>query len=139
MKDRRDFLSAAVLALFFPKAFLKDKEPDEIKDKFQEFREACLDYSRHHLGANNWEDLEDYLAEGWQLAFEELIENETTIGRFGNPPEMFSGCVTGHTAIVMAKRKARPTSDMKNPTMHTVHFYLQEYGQEMLKSYRELV
>ena len=140
MTERREFLSAAIAALFFP--CLKSKKPQEIMDDFEEFRGKCLAYSRGHLGENDWEDLDDFLEEGWQRAFEELIENETKIGRFADPPEIFSGCVTAHTAMVMSMRGARHIAAAQplGPKYNgRVHQYLQEYGEQMLKAYRELV
>jgi len=141
MTKRREFLGAAIAALFFPDAFLKDRKPQEIMDEFEEFRDECFDYSRGHLDPDHWEDFEDYLEEGWQIAFEELIENETKIGRFPNPPQVFSGCVTAHTAMVMSKRKVRMSIPFpgRQTSVELIHHYLHDYGEEMLSEYRELV
>jgi hypothetical protein len=122
----------SVASLLFP---MKDKKAQEILDEFGEFRSKCLTCSRRHLGEDNWEDFEDYLEEGWQMALEELIESETKIGRFANPSEIFSGCVTAHTAMVMSRRKAVQSGSKYNAQIHQ---HLQEYGEEMLKAYREL-
>jgi len=134
--NRRDALVASVAAFLFPLDFLKGKTHKQIKEDLKDLKMQCLPICRHGLEADMWQNFDEYLEEGWELALEEVADARVNINKLDDPVEAFAHCITGHTAQTMVKRKVKFSCG--TDATSSWHM-LNEYGEFLLTEFRERI